>query len=318
MRRLNLPRWVGAALAIALVACQPSVAKLRLEASSDHLVSRQRDVAWLAVTALDGHGQVVRGARVHFESSDSSVLAIDERTAIRRPDGAVLVHPVVGQSGVATVSVHAGKVSAERQVEVSLPQSLSVNPSAVRLAAVGQTSALQIRVRDERGQVVKDPPVWFRLSGDPDARGLSGSVVVVEPTDGGCALRAVSPGKVGLLISSGPLGAPTVFQDPVGSFSVPVAIQVGAGTLAHPAPTAAATPQLVIAPVTGSLKVGQTLGLRATLGPGLAPTRTRWRSGSPKVLSVDSRGRVKARRRGTAEVVVTAGRLTAKITIQVR
>ncbi len=308
-RRLgSLPWLVG----LALVACGPRVGRLDVE---PELVVFDPAGTTLAVTVRDDRGNVLPNVAVRWHSSDARVAEVDETGAQRRADGAMVYRVQVGDSGLAWLTAKAGTQIADVRIRVAIPKSVEVTPLAVKLPGVGQSLRLQVLVRDEHAQALSGAPVWVRSLG----AGGAPPVFTAELTDGGVQVTALALGHGALMVYSGTAAPLDGGADPKGSFWTPVAVDVvPAAPLAPPPPARVPEASLVILPSALTLKVGRGAELKVRLGEGLPKGRVAWKSLAPKILSVSPKGKLKAKKRGRAEVTATVGRLIARALVTVK
>jgi Bacterial Ig-like domain (group 2) len=303
--------WGG--LWLWLAGCGPAVAKLQLDTPEVRVFSEQG--VTVRVLAFDAQGQVIPNTAVRWQSSAPEVATIDERKPERQSDGTFAYRVQAGESGVAWLTARADHASVELRALVGLPKAVVVDPAAVKLSGPGQTQTLTVSVRDERGQPIPGVPVWFRLAAGDGM--LGGSPVAAELVDGGIGLTAQALGRVGLMVLSGPTGPGDGGQEPAGTLRVMVPIEV-ARPPAPPPPPRPPAPAFTVAPATATLRVGQVLALQARLDSSPVRGKVRWKSLSPKLLSVNGKGKAKARRRGKVDVIATFGKSSARASLVIR
>jgi len=141
-------------------------------------------------------------------------------------------------------------------------------------------------------------------------------VATVALVDGGLEVTAKAMGHAGLMVLGGASG-PDAGQDPPGTLRMMVAVDV-VPPPPPPAPLVAAAPELTLSPSGGTLKVGQSLTLQARLGAAPAKGKLTFKSLAPKLLSVTGKGKLKARKRGKADVLATLGKATARASFVIR
>jgi uncharacterized protein YjdB len=110
----------------------------------------------LAATVVDASGREITGHTVTFQSSDTTVLTVD--------DSGLLTS--VGGTGSSLISAVSGDITAEVEAAVALPPSaIVVSPRSLELDT-GQEAGLAFTVTDENGEPVPGAQVAFQGS-DP-------------------------------------------------------------------------------------------------------------------------------------------------------
>ena len=310
-------RLVGLALGLGLGACNPPVAKLQVDTTEVRIYGEGGFA--IGTLALDARDRPLASTAVQWHSSAPQVASVDERPVERRSDGALVYRIEGGESGVAWLTAKAGTATADIHVVVGIPRAVEVEPPAVRLSGPGQSQRLQVQVRDDRSQPIPGAPVWIRLL-EGDARpGAPAVVTVASVADGGFEVTAQALGHASLMVLSGSKGPGDGGADPAGTLRTLVGIDV-APAPAPPPPALPPAPVLTVVPASASLRVGQTVALQLRLGGEIVRGKVKWKSLSPKVVSVNARGKAKARRRGRAEVLAIAlhGKATARATLLIR
>ncbi|MYJ69437.1 MAG: hypothetical protein F4087_13155 [Gemmatimonadetes bacterium] len=164
---------------------------------------------------------------------------------------------------------------------------LTVSPSSVELAALGETQQLTASVLDEDGQAIADAPVTW-ASNDNSVATVSPSGLVTAIGNGSAAINAVSGNASG--------GAGVRVSQVLVSFEV--------------------------SPSTGTLvSFGETLQLDARAldanGNVIATVGIAWSSANEAVATVDADGLVTAIGNGSADITATGGGSTATAAVTV-
>jgi uncharacterized protein YjdB len=224
----------------------------------------------LAAEVRDAGGSLIDGARVGWESTDSSVVSVDSVTGAVRAvgPGRAQVIAVAGSSrDSARIIVRPASKETPAPVE---PASLSI--ATHEPLRVGDTATLELTALDQRGKPVRPRQVTWSSS-EPQ-------VAEVHATTG--RVRAHAAGSTLLIARSGSESAITsltVLPPSVASVTI-----VGARPL----------------------KVGDTLVLRAEpkdfRGRALADRSVEWGSSEPAIAPVDSAGVVIAAAPGSTEI----------------
>ena len=218
------------------------------------------DTATLAATVLDANAHAIAAAPVAWSSSDTSVATVDSTGLV------TTVAP-----GNTLVTANIGDLEASARITVDqVADSISVEPSELAFAAVGDTATVVAAVWDANGNLVTAVPVLWASTD---------SMVATVDTAG--------------LVSS------------VGNGTATITAKAGAVSGTAEVTVAQMVSVVAVNPATGNLVVGDTLHLAAEAfdanGHRMEGAGFVWSSNDPTVATVDTAGVVRA---------VAAGRVT--------
>jgi serine/threonine-protein kinase len=267
------PPGPPAVVAVARIQIQP--ARLALEAGQS---------APLALQLWAADGTPIRDRRdAEWTSSAQNVAAVGRDGSVRagRPGRATITAVVEGKKATAAIEVRAAAEAVTPRAQVA---SASITPPGATLA-VGRGMALDLVLKDARGNQLADRPAAWSSSSPAVTVSSTGQVQAVAP--GTAVVTATVDGRT----ASATITVP----------QVPVA-------------------NVRLSAPPGPLKPGETVQLTATAldaaGAALDDRRITWSSSEPAVASVAD-GRVMARGPGTAEIAGTVEGKRGAVTVTV-
>jgi trimeric autotransporter adhesin len=235
--------------------------------------------AQLEATVRDQQGDPITGAEVTWSTSNPSVASVSATGEVE----------AVG-NGTATITASSGDVSGSADITVEQePNAIEADTSEVLLAAVGQTSQVEVTVEDEGGTPIEGAEISWTSSDQ---------AVATVDSDG--VIEAVGAGTAIITATSGDL-----------TVEIEVVVQPAAAITIEPS-------ELALASIGASGELTAVV-TDATGGqiPGLLLS---WSSSNESVATVDGNGVVEAVANGdatiTAQVVGIAG-LSATVDVTV-
>ena len=234
----------------------------------------------LSATVRDQRNNIMSGQSITWSSGDDAVATVS---------GAGLVTAV--SNGMAEITATSGSLSASASitVSVSVPTSLTIEPDAHTLEAIGSTVELAAVVLDQHEHVLEDVTVTWSSADD-----------AVATVDENGVVTSVDNGMAEITAQAG---------DAMGTASITVA-QVPAGISIE-----------VDADATTLTEIGQTLQLMVSVSDGnenaIAEPAVKWMSGDENVVTVDEDGLVEAVGNGMTVVTAASGDVSAMVSITV-
>ncbi|MGI8547056.1 MAG: Ig-like domain-containing protein [Gemmatimonadaceae bacterium] len=242
--------------------------------------------ASVSALALDADQKVLSGRAVTWSSANSAVATVDGSGSVR----------AVGAGNTTITATSEGKAGTA-QVVVTAPAavpvaSVAVNPSTGNIV-VGGTLMLSATTRDASGATISGRSVAWSTTA-PQIATVSSSGVVTAISPGNVTITAGSEGKIG---------------------SASITVQAPA----PPAPAPVAS--VAVSPSSGTIAVGGTLALSATVrdasGNTLSGRTVTWSSSTPQVATVSSSGVVTAVAPGSATITATSEERSGSAAINV-
>ena len=249
-------------------------------APTSHTLEMIGATVQLTATVRDQRNNIMSGQSITWSSGDDAVATVS---------GAGIVTAV--SNGMAEITAKSGSLSASASITVSEPvaTSLTIEPAAHTLEAIGDTVELAAVVLDQHENAMADVMVTWS-SGD-DA---------VATVDENGLVTAVDNGMAEITAQAG---------DAMGTASITVA-QV---------PTSISIE--VAADATTLTEIGQTLKLMVSVSDAnenaIAEPAVTWMSGDENVVTVDEEGLVEAVGNGMTEVTAASGDVSAMVSITV-
>ena len=249
-------------------------------APTSHTLEMIGATVQLTATVRDQRNNIMSGQSITWSSGDEAVATVS---------GAGLVTAL--SNGMAEITATSGSLSASANIAVAEPvaTSITIEPAAHTLGAIGDTVELAAVVLDQHENAMEDVMVTWS-SGD-DAVATVDENGVVTAMDNGMAEITAQAG------------------DAMGTASITVA-QVPAGISIEVAPDA-----------TTLTEIGQTLQLMVSVSDAnenaIAEPAVKWMSGDENVATVDEDGLVEAVGNGMAEVTAASGDVSAMVSITV-
>ncbi len=249
-------------------------------APTSHTLKAIGETVQLSATVRDQRNNIMSGQSITWSSGDDAVATVS---------GAGLVTAV--SNGMAEITATSGSLSASASitVSVSVPTSLTIEPAAHTLEAIGDTVELAAVVLDQHENAMEDVMVTWSSADD-----------AVATVDENGLVTAVDNGMAEITAQAG---------DAMGTASITVA-QVPAGISIEVAPDA-----------TTLTEIEQTLQLMVSVSDGndnaIAEPAVTWTSGDENVATVDEDGLVEAVGNGMAAVTAASGDVSAMVSITV-
>ena len=266
----------GSASGTVTVTVDQVVASVAMDPAADTLPALG-DTLRLSAEALDANGNAVADAEFAWESSDPSVATVDATGLV-----------TAAANGAAAVTATAGSASGTVMVTVDqVVASVSVDPVADTLPALGDTLRLSAAALDANGNAVADAEFAWESS-DP-------SVATVDATG---LVTAVANGSTTVTASYGSVsaGVPVAVEQQVAS----VLVSPSSTTLAARGDTVRLTAE----------------GVDANANP-VAAVQFEWMSDDHAVATVSATGLVTAVGNGSATVTVGYNKLGATVAVAV-
>ena len=235
------------------------------------------DSVTVVATVLDANDNAIPDARVAWASADPSIASVDSAglvTAVARGST-----PVSATAGDATDSVVVTVIQS--------PATMSLQPQAVELTAVGDTATVVATVLDANDNAIPDArAVW--ASADPSIASVDSAGLVTAVARGATLVSATAGDATDSV-------AVTVVQSPATMSLQPQAVELTA--------------------------IGDTATIAATVldaNDNVIPdARVAWASADPSIASVDSAGIVTAVAFGSTGVIATSDSLEASAEVRV-
>ena len=268
---------LAASAALLITACE-KVEKIELKPANIALGEAGQSVM-LEATPQTAKGEPVdkSKAKLEFTSSDAKVATVDgtgKVTAVK--------------SGMASIGVKSGEVSATAPVTVSIPATILVKNAPGTMTGLGSEVVLEAEVQDDAGKPVKDARLAYASA---DA-----SVVLVE----GNKLTAKAVGSTTVTATSGKLK-----QEMPVSVKLPEVASVG---FTQEVPT--------------NLKVGDNVSLAAApkddKGGTIQGLSVTFSSSDAKLATVDTGGKVTALKAGTVTIKAESGGKSAEAQVVIK
>ena len=234
----------------------------------------------LAASVLDASGEEIPDQPVTFQSSDETVLTVD--------DAGLLTS--VGATGSSLITAASGEISAEVEADVALPPSVVVVDPRTLDLDTGEQVALSFTVTDANAEPVPNPAIAFE--------GSNPSIVRVEATGGSAQsvfVTGLDAGSATVTLTSGSLSA-----------EVPV-------TVAQHPTSAAITPSSVVFPAASGTQQTTAALLDRTGDAMDVPEAFTWSSSDESVAVVGPSGIVTAVGLGSAVITATTDTFTARL-----
>ena len=249
-------------------------------APTSHTLEMIGATVQLTATVRDQRNNIMSGQSITWSSGDDAVATVS---------GAGLVTAV--SNGMAEITAKSGSLSASASITVSVavPTSLTIEPGAHTLDAIGDTVELAAVVLDQHEHVMEDVTVTWSSADD-----------AVATVDENGVVTAVDNGMAEITAQAG---------DAMGTASITVA-QVPASISIE-----------VASDATTLTEIGQTLQLLVSVNDGnenaIAEPAVTWMSGDENVVTVDEDGLVEAVGNGMTEVTAASGDVSAMVSITV-
>ena len=262
----------------AITVSEPVATSITIEPAAHTLEAIGATVQLVAVV-LDQHEHVMEDVTVTWSSDDESVATVDENGLVTAVD-----------YGMAEITAQAGDAMGTAAITVSEPvaTSITIEPAAHTLEAIGATVQLAAVVLDQHEHVMEDVTVTWMSSDE--------SVVTVDE-DG--LVEAVGNGMAEITAQAGDaMGTAAI------TVSGPVATSITIAPAAHTLEAIGATVQLAAVVLDQHEHV-------------MEDVTVTWSSGDEAVVTVDEDGLVEAVGNGMAEVTAASGDVSAMVSITV-